>query len=202
MKTCRVRAHASARIRSRAPHELRPKCLTGLLQRGSIRRTAAAAWIDLRRPPTQFAWIQGGARGPQRTERGAQTGRRAQAFHPGGPGDRRVHGEGGHLRLAVRHPLRRRDGLPRAQGRPHGLRLDPDRGARRSRCCKLLGKSDDPREQHRADHRLGRRVDRRRRRRSRCPRFSSSPTAAHGADYFNYGDPHARAVGRRRSACS
>src|SRR6187397_893587 len=53
--------------------------------RGSIRRTAAAAWFDSSAPgtrlraATQFAWIQGGARGPQRTERGTEGGRRAQA---------------------------------------------------------------------------------------------------------------------------
>ena len=37
------------------------------------------------------AWIQGGARGPQRTERGAESGRRAQALRPRRPGHRRVH---------------------------------------------------------------------------------------------------------------
>ena len=84
-------------------------------------------------------------------------------FIPAEPGDPRVHAQGGRLRRALRHPLRRRDGLPRAQGRPDGLGVDPDRGALDLGAA-AVRQGDDPREQHRPDDRLGRRVGRGRRR--------------------------------------
>ena len=89
-------------------------------------------------------------------------------YVPSVPVAGRVHAQGDRPRRPVRPPLRRRHGLPRAQGRPHRQRVDPDRGALDLACFK----------QARAARRSSRTTSCRRsaRRASRSPPASSSPS--------------------------
>ena len=101
--------------------------------------------------------------------------RRARPYVPASKHLTRAHRGRPRPRRPPRARLRRVERLPRAQGRAHRERVDPDRGALDHDlplAPRAMGNTEphDPREQHRADDRLGRRVGRRGRRCSRCPR--------------------------------
>ena len=158
-RTARPR-HARAHLPSRA-RSSRPATTTRASWRADVGEGAARAWPARRVAVPLGGPVLSGARD-------TQARRRRRRRSPNPTSRRRTSiaeftVKAVAIGVAVRRHLRRRDGLPGAQGGPDGVGVDPDRGAG-DLGAQAARQVDHPREQHRADHRLGGRVDRRRRR--------------------------------------